>query len=238
MLEWRMLFRSRHRSPLPAMRRWLPFALIAAVALAAFGGGAILYRSYRQKVITLTKEQQEAGRRESVHFRGHPKAPVTLEEFGDFACPPCGRIAGPVHALERAYPQQLQSIFREFPLAVHPHALAAAYAAEAAGLQGKFWEMHDLLYREQRIWSEAAGADQLFSSYARLLGLDLALFEKDRKGETVRARVAADQKRAAALGVTITPSIFINGKLMTGPELSPSGLRAAVDAALAAKAAP
>lgn len=220
------------------MRRWFPFIIVAAVGLAIIAAGAILYRTYRQKVITLTKEQQEASRRETVHVRGYAKAPVTIEEFGDFQCPPCGKLSEPLNQLERAHPKKVRLVFREFPLITHNHAKAAAYAAEAAGLQGKFWEMHDLLYREQETWAKAAEVESIFNSYGRLLGLDLNRFQKDSKGEIVKARIAADQQRAAELGVTITPSIFLNGTLLTGRALSPAGLRSAVEAALASIPAP
>lgn len=198
----------------------------------------MLYRIYRQKIITLSKQQQEASRRESLHVRGPVKAPITIEEFGDFQCPPCARLSEPLNDLLGAYSSKVQLVFREFPLVTHNRAQAAAHAAEAAGLQGKFWEMHDLLYREQENWSKSADVEPFFTSYARLLGLEPGRFKKDFTGEIVRARVAADQKRAAELGVTVTPSIFLNGKMVTGPALSPSGLREAVKAELAQIPAP
>lgn len=195
------------------MRRWLPFLIITAVALLTFVAGSVLYRNLRQRATVLSQEQLEAGRRNSVHVRGAPKAPVTIEEFGDFQCPPCGRLSEPLNELERAFAGKVQLVFRQFPLPIHKHAPAAAYAAEAAGLQGKFWEMHDLLYREQGAWSEAADVSSLFSFYAGILKLDVKRFEQDSSGEMVRARVAADQKRAAELNVELTPSVFVNRKI-------------------------
>ena len=124
-------------------------------------------------------------------------------------------------------------IFRQFPLPVkvHAHAQEAALASEAAGLQGRFWEMHDLLYREQEVWSKAADARALFRAYAGMLGLDLDRFEKDMDGAEAKERVASDQKRGVALGVTSTPTIFINDRQIPAPIVVAS-LRTAIDAAL------
>ena len=92
---------------------------------------------------------------ESMHIRGNPDAPVTLEEFGDFQCPPCGSFAAFAEELLKEYDSRLRIVFRHFPLTAHEHAREASLAAEAAGLQGHFWEMHDVLYREQAAWSKA-----------------------------------------------------------------------------------
>jgi len=157
---------------------------------------------------------------------------VTLEEFGDYECPPCGSLAAPLNQLEHDYRPRLRMTFRNFPLNNHPHARDAACAAEAAGLQGRFWEMHDLLYKEQSTWSRAADARVLFSAYAGTLGLDLARFERDRDSDKVKGRIADDEKRASALGVKTTPSIFINDQPIPSAALHPSALRATVDAAI------
>ena len=107
------------------------------------------------------------------HVRGNPGAPVTLEEFGDFQCPPCGQFAGFAEELLKEYDSRLRVVFRNFPLPGHEHAREAAIAAEAAGFQGKFWEMHDTLYKEQTAWSKAPNTRELFESYAGTLGLNM-----------------------------------------------------------------
>ncbi len=171
-------------------------------------------------------------------MRGPAQAPVTLEEFGDFQCSPCGLISGPLREIEKDYGPKLRVIFRNFPFPNHQHGLEAAYAAEAAGLQGRYWEMHDLLYKEQANWSKAADAKQLFVSYARILGLEMDRFETDIAGPTVKARVTADQERGKSLGVNATPSIFINNQEVPPKSLNPTALRATIDEALKEKERP
>src|SRR5207244_11704232 len=129
-------------------------------------------------------------------------------------------------------------IFRNFAVPNHEHALEAADAAEAAGLQGRYWEMYDLLYKEHANWSKAPDAKQLFGSYAKILGLEMDRFETDIPGPTVKARIAADQERGKSLGVNATPSIFINNQGVPAQSLNPTSLRAAIDEALTEKQRP
>jgi protein-disulfide isomerase len=126
----------------------------------------------------------------------------------------------------------LRVIFRHFPLPNHVHAREAAFASEAAGLQGRFWEMHDLLYREQSVWSKAADVQLLFNSYAGILGLNIDRFKKDMEGEQVKVRVASDQKHGDAVGVNTTPTVFLNDRALVPTSLNPAGLHAAIDAAM------
>src|SRR5215475_1085929 len=184
------------------MKRYLPFVIVVGVALVTLGSGAVLYRAKRPQVKNIPDTQSvSAGSDSSAHIRGKPDAPVTLEEFGDFQCPPCGQFAGFVEELLREYDSRLRVVFRNFPLPGHEHAREAAQAAEAAGLQGKFWEMYDTLYREQSLWSNASNAHELFESYAGTLGLDMDQFKKDMDGNKVRERIDSDHALADFLGV-------------------------------------
>ena len=218
------------------MRRYLPFIIVVVVGLAALASGTMLYRAKRPVVLTISKElapkKTDAG---SIHIRGPADARVTLEEFGDFQCPPCGKLAGPIKEIEHDFDPHVRVIFHHFPLINHQHARAAAMAAEAAGMQRKFWEMHDLLYREQAIWSKATDVQPLFSSYAGMLGLNVEQFKKDMESETAKERVDADQKRGTALGVQNTPTVFLNNRAVAPPDLAPDRLRAAVSAAVSGK---
>jgi len=214
---------------MPMMKRYLPFVIVAAVGLIVFGGGALLYRARLAALRTAPKVMTAEEKAELGHLRGDLKAPITIEEFGDFQCPPCGTLAGDMQKLEKHYGQRLRVIFRQYPLAMHNHALEAALASEAAGLQDHFWEMHDLLYREQAIWSKLPDAVTLFNGYAGALGLDLERFKKDMQGPEAKARVAADQKRAASLGVNSTPTLFLNGTKVDFPSVNFAGLRKLID---------
>jgi protein-disulfide isomerase len=215
------------------MKRYLPFVIIALVGLIALGGGAMLYRSKRPQVTVIPKESAPAGpQTEEVHARGPANAAVTLEEYGDFQCPPCGGLEVPLQQIARDYASSLRVIFRNFPFTIHEHAHEAAYAAEAAGLQGRFWEMHDLLYREQAVWAKTKDVQPLFDSYAGMIGLNLERFKKDTGGEQVKAKVESDRKRGEELGVKNTPTIFINNQSVPPTSLNPVALRAAIDAAV------
>jgi len=215
------------------MKRFLPFVIVAVVGLVTIGAGVILYRAKRPQTTTIPKAMGASKEHaEEVHVRGAANAAVTLEEYGDFQCPPCGGLEVPLQQIERDYAASLRVIFRNFPFTIHEHAHEAAYAAEAAGLQGHFWEMHDLLYREQAVWAKTKDVQPLFDSYAGMIGLDLERFKKDASGEQVKAKVESDRKRGEQLGVKNTPTIFINNQSVPPTSLNPVALRAAIDAAV------
>ena len=219
------------------MKRYLPFVIVVVVALAAFGSGAMLYRAKLPQLKNLPESQRLAAKSgaESVHIRGNPDAPVTLEEFGDFQCPPCGQFAGFVEQLMKEYDSRLRLIFRNFPLSAHEHAREAALAAEAAGFQGKFWEMYDTLYREQAVWSKAPNARELFESYAGTIGVNLDQFKKDVDSDKARERVDSDVALADSLGIKVTPTLFINNRPLDQKDKNPEGIRAEINAALQEK---
>jgi protein-disulfide isomerase len=213
--------------------RFLPFTIVAVVGLVTIGAGIMLYRAKRPQTTAIPKgviaSKEHA---EEVHVRGATNAAVTLEEYGDFQCPPCGGLEAHLQQIERDYASSLRVIFRNFPFTIHEHAHEAAYAAEAAGLQGRFWEMHDLLYREQAVWAKTKDVQPLFDSYAGMIGLNLERFKKDAGGEQVKAKVESDRKRGEELGVKNTPTIFINNQSVPPTSLNPVALRAAIDAAV------
>ena len=216
------------------MKRSLPFLIIAAVAVVTVGAGALLYRAKERTIAgggIMGPTTSEVGG-EQMHVRGQPRAPVTLEEFGDFQCPPCATAAGVIDKLEQDYGPRLRVVWRNFPLAMHAHALEAALAAEAAGLQGRFWEMHDLLYQNQDVWSKASDVRPFFNMYARSLGLDVERFAKDSASDEVKARVVSDGEHGVSRGVKNTPTLFINDREVRN-SFSPERLHEAIDAALA-----
>src|SRR6266536_688041 len=220
------------------MKRFLPFAIIIIVLVVASVAGLVLLRSSREQRNAATPTPDPAGEAkgaEPPHVRGNPNAPVTLEEFGDFQCPTCGTYYVEVKKIESEFGDKRKVIFREYPLLpMHEHALMAAQAAEAAGLQGKFWEMHDKLYENQTTWTEAKDLTPIFADYAKQIGIDPDRFMKDLNGERVAQRIFQDGKRAHSLGLNGTPSFFINGKEAKGDDLKPEGLRAMINEALQA----
>jgi protein-disulfide isomerase len=218
------------------MKRYLPFVIVIVVALATFGSGAMLYRAKRPQVRNIPESQSAQAKTDTLaHTRGNPDAPVTLEEFGDFQCPPCGSFASFLEELLKEYDSRVRVVFRNYPLPAHEHAREAAQAAEAAGLQGKFWEMYDTLYREQSLWSNASNARELFESYAGTIGLDVDQFKKDMDGDKVRERIDSDHALADFLGVKATPTLFINNRAIEPKDKNPEGVRAAINAALEEK---
>lgn len=219
------------------MKRLLPFIIVVLVAVATLAGAALLYRSMSSPTLTISKEKAAAEVAAGAHIRGPVDAPVTLEEFGDFQCPPCGGLAEPIKQIEKDYEKHLRVIFRHYPFPIHEHAMEAAFAAEAAGRQDRFWEMHDLLYREQGGWSKSPDARLLFQAYAKMLGLDLERFKEDMESEQVKERVVHDQERGRSIGITSTPTIFINDRAVPPTSLNPAALRAAIDAAIKPKPA-
>lgn len=147
------------------------------------------------------------------HVQGSPKAKVTLVEYGDFECPYCGTAYTVLKELQRRMGDELRFVFRNFPLAeMHPHAMAAAEAAEAAGAQGKFWPMHDLLYENQ----SALGLAHL-RGYAKSLELDVARFSKDLEAHTFRTRIEEEFRGGIRSGVNGTPTLFVNDIRYDGP---------------------
>ena len=146
------------------------------------------------------------------HVRGSPDAPAVLIEYGDFECPYCGAAYAVLKKLEKEMPGTLAVVFREFPLVdVHPHADLAAEAAEAAGAQGRFWRMHDVLFEHQ---DALAPADLV--RYATALHLDVKRFAADLSAHAFLPRIRNDMKGGLLSGVRGTPAFFINGVFHEG----------------------
>jgi protein-disulfide isomerase len=147
------------------------------------------------------------------HVLGPPDAPATLVEYGDYECPHCGEAYPITKMVQNRMGNRLRFVYRHFPLAeLHPHALTAAEAAEAAGAQGKFWPMHDLLFENQD-----ALDDESLVSYAADLGLDAPRFVSELSERTWEPRVREDFMSGIRSGVNGTPSFFINGVRHDGP---------------------
>jgi protein-disulfide isomerase len=225
------------------MKRILPFLIILLVLMGGLAGVWWLSRSGPtanppRNAATPGPGGVPTGA-DPPHVRGNQNAPVTVEEFADFQCPACGAYYPELKKIEAEFGDRLRVIFRENPLVpTHQYGLVAAQAAEAAGLQGRFWEMHDKLFENQKTWSESKDVMPFFVDYAKQVGIDPDRFLRDLNGEAVAVRIFQDGKRSHALGISSTPTFFINGKEATGDMWRPEGLRQMINDALKGPAGP
>ncbi|MBI4138255.1 MAG: DsbA family protein [Candidatus Wildermuthbacteria bacterium] len=152
------------------------------------------------------------------HAWGLETASVTLVEYGDFQCPACGSYFPVIQRLKEGFPDSLRIVFRQFPLrGIHPFADVSARASEAAALQGKFWEMHDMLFERQREWTADGDVRARLAEYAEELGLDTARFSEDLDSPGVRDKVERDTLGGNAAKVQGTPTFFLQGKRIQNP---------------------
>lgn len=171
--------------------------------------------------------------RTSAFTLGNPQAKIEVTEFADFQCPACRLARDYSTQLLAKYPNEVKIVFRHFPLSGHPLAQVSAQAAEAAGAQGKFWEMHDLLYDKQAEWGDVTKnlnrtqAINLFKGYARELGLDEARFATALEGNAGSIVINEDIAAATASGVDSTPQFFVNQERIDSPSLA--DISAAID---------
>ena len=142
------------------------------------------------------------------HIQGENTASLELVEYGDYQCPHCGRAYPIIKDLQQSFGDDLKFVFRNFPLSeIHPDAFTAAVAAEAAGLQDKYWEMHDIIFENQ----QALDLESLFL-YAKAIGLDVKRFKNDIQKNELADKVEQDFESGIRSGVNGTPSFFINGR--------------------------
>ncbi|MFN2533220.1 MAG: thioredoxin domain-containing protein [Pyrinomonadaceae bacterium] len=229
------------------MKKTLPFIIILVVLGAALGATWYLKQAASQSPTIASKPATSDRPAPTTapagpistgaippYVLGPAGAPVTLEEFGDFECPPCGMLHPVLQTMHNEFGDRVKIVFREFPLVpTHQHALAAAKAAEAAGMQGRFWEMHDMLYENQKAWHEVFDARPVFDDYAKRLNLDMDRFHRDFDNDAVDQRIFQDQNRGHSLGVKGTPTVFINGREIPFESLPAEKLRVVIQAELA-----
>jgi protein-disulfide isomerase len=234
------------------MKKYLPFVIILIVLGAALGIAAKLWKSGSPGAATTAQpfsangsaaspNSAPANQAESSAGLTKPNvkvsSPVVLEEYGDYQCPPCGQLYPDLKQIEKEYGNQVQIVFHHFPLMkIHKNALLAAHAAEAARNQNKFWEMHDLLYRNQKEWSELADPKPVFESYAKQLSLNLDNFDRDLGSNQIDQKISADIQRGSAQGVTGTPTVFLDSHLVNYQATNLDGLRRGINILLERKA--
>ncbi len=149
--------------------------------------------------------------------RGNKESKVILVEYSDFQCPACAAYFPAVEQLNKDLGDKFVFVYRHFPLNQHPNARPAALAAEAAGKQGKFWEMYNLIFDNQTVWSGSVAAADIFGGYARQLGLDLIRYSSDLKDPILKTKIEADFQSGLALGVNATPTFYLNGRKLNVP---------------------
>ena len=245
------------------MKRFLPFLIILFVLVAGVGVAAMLWKrstpgnpdgqapfgnelgaGSNKSTVAATSSPASSNNPNAPGAPAGPtrpnvkvSSPVVLEEYGDYQCPPCGQLYPELKEIEKEYGDQVQIVFHHFPLMkIHKNALLAAHAAEAARNQKKFWEMHDLLYRNQKEWAELADPSPVFIAYAKQLGLDLDAFNRDLASNVIDQKILADIQRGSAQGVTGTPTVFLDSRLVNYEATNLNGLRNGINILLERKA--
>lgn len=150
-------------------------------------------------------------------WQGSKDSKAILVEYSDFQCPACAAYHPLVNQLNQELGDKILFIYRHFTLPQHKNAVPAAKAAEAAGKQGKFWEMHGMIFENQKVWSNQIDAESIFIKYAESLSLDLEKFKEDLNSKGVKNKVESDYQSGIKAGVNYTPTFFLNGKKIQNP---------------------
>jgi protein-disulfide isomerase len=207
------------------------FLLALAIIILGFGG-----------ILWLTKDKAGAPASGSTsgqptnHLYGAGRTGVILIEYGDYQCPACEAYHPIVKAVAEKFKEDIHLQFRNFPLSsIHPNAFASARAAEAADKQGKFWEMHDLLYEQQSSWAQSTGPKVIFDQFAVQLGLDLTKFQQDYASDEVNDLINADIKEAKNIGADSTPTFVLDGQKIDENPRDQAGFEKLINDAIAAK---
>lgn len=192
---------------------WIVFLLV----LAAIIWGLSVAMNKQPTTPTLGEPSQVTS---ADHVRGPDNALVTIIEYSDFQCPACAAYYPLVEKLVEEASTTVRFVYRHFPLYPVPHknAYIASQASEAASLQGKFWDMYRLLFTNQTAWENSDKASAMFEEYAARIGLDMEKYKSDFDSSEVKARVQRDRAEGEALGVSGTPTFFVNGKAIVNPQ--------------------
>ena len=205
--------------------------IVVVVIVIALVGGGLLLNSQRADESIADEEI------DPIVDTGEPdpaaNVVVTLEEFGDYQSSACADLNPTLKKLKEEYASNLNLVFRNLPLTnINKNALAAAQAAEAARMQNRFWEMHDLLYEKQNEWKDDEDPRPKLLKFAQDIGLDVERFRRDLDGEQVQFRIEADKDAAVALGIQETPAILINGRRLKTDATTADGIREGIEVML------
>lgn len=228
----------------------LPLVIIGLVLVAAVVGFYLLYSTSKSPTVanntngakpannsrpnTNIPANAPPGAALGINMLGLPTAKVTVEEFADFQCPSCS-VAHPVMKdIESAFAgnNNVRFIFRHFPLTIHDKSYDAAAVVEAAGMQGgpKFWAMMDQMFTNQSSWANNSNYRELWKGYAQKIGLDVPKWEEDAAGLGTKGRIDLDIQRARGVGVSSTPSVYINGRLIPFADVNVPTMKQLIEA--------
>lgn len=187
---------------------------VVLIGLITWGMVAAANKAERESVGIASVEQVT----ESDWVKGATSSPVVLIEYSDFQCPACGAFFPMVEKLSEENFDKVRVVYRHFPLASHPNAVPASKAAEAAGIQGKFWEMYSMIFNNQENWSGSTDVALIFNTYATDLGLDIVKFKSDYASKAVEDKINDHVKSGIKAKVDSTPTFFLNGKKIKNPQ--------------------
>jgi protein-disulfide isomerase len=233
----------------PEKKSNTPILIIVAVLVVAVLGGWWFYSSSKRTQTansnSISNKANTAAKTNTIPANAPPgaqppnqsgsqTATVTLEEFADFQCGSCAAAHPTMNEIKSLYGSRIRFIFRNYPLSIpaHDKAYDAAVAAEAAQMQGKFWDMQNLLFSNQQAWTAAPTYKQIWKGYAEKIGLDVAKWENDMIGIQAKGRVDEDLKRGKALGVNSTPTLYVNGTSIQPDVMNVPALKQLIDAEL------
>lgn len=204
--------------------------LITSILCIAFFG-VLVYSAKQKKQERIAQGATQVQIKDTGWVRGNPDAGVIITEFSDLQCPACAIHEGNVQKILAEFEGKVALRYKHFPLTGHKYAVIAARAAEAAGKQEKFWEMHDLLFVKQQELSDSSDPKEKLTAYAKQLELDVDAFTKDLDSKELETIINQQRDEGINIGVNSTPTFFINGKLMNTPDTYES-FKAAVETEL------
>ena len=201
------------------------FLIITLVTLVIFAGGMFIFTKGGDSTVSTNVVNSSllvppnaivtSGFSNGTYLPASPSASVTFVEFGDYECPACGVYSSYVKQLLTDFPGKVNYVFRNYPLAQHKNAPISSYAVEAAGLQGKYWQMQEQVYATQAAWSNLDDPTSVFTGYAKDLNLNVDQFISDMDSPTVKDKVDSDKNDGDTIGITETPTFYLNGKKIT-----------------------
>lgn len=220
------------------MKKYLPTTIISLILVITVGFVIFALSrpdgnesSKENKISSISEDDKKAL---SVGWtKGNEKADIVLTEFGDFQCPACANFVNIIKDFEKEFEGKIKIVFKQFPLTeIHKNAQLAALASEAAGEQGKFWQMHDLLYQNQNQWAESNNPIDKFVEYAKQIGIDVDKFKKDIEQKRFEQKIKDDLALGERFNLGGTPSFFVNGEAVDLKASGAEGIRQAIKNAL------